>query len=141
MKKRNTINEENYVFSTEIKVRDYELDIEGIVNNANYIHYLEISRHEFCEYAGYSFVEMTADGVMPVVRRIEIEYVNSLRGGDVAISKLWVERKGPRFIFHQDLFSKQTGELAATALVNIVCVENGKLSRGEIMANAFAKWL
>ena len=37
-----------------IKVRDYEVDAEGIVNNANYLHYLEHTRHEFCEEAGLS---------------------------------------------------------------------------------------
>ena len=32
----------DYIFSLEIAVRDYELDSEGIVNNANYLHYLEL---------------------------------------------------------------------------------------------------
>ena len=31
-----------YIFSLTLKVRDYELDSEGIVNNANYLHYLEL---------------------------------------------------------------------------------------------------
>ena len=38
---------EKYVYSIDIKVRDYELDAEGIVNNANYLHYLEYTRHYF----------------------------------------------------------------------------------------------
>lgn len=137
----NNIDQSHYVYSTDIKVRDYELDIEGIVNNANYIHYLELTRHEFCEQAGYSFVEMTRDGILPVVRRIEIEYVSSLRGGDTAVSKLWVERKGPRFIFHQDLFRKSDGAIAVMAVVTTVCLEHGVLSRGDVMAKAFEKWL
>ena len=28
-----------YIFETRMEVRDYECDIEGIVNNANYLHY------------------------------------------------------------------------------------------------------
>ena len=32
---------EKYVYELEMSVRDYELDSEGIVNNANYLHYLE----------------------------------------------------------------------------------------------------
>ncbi len=37
----------NYVFETRMEVRDYECDIEGIVNNANYLHYTEHTRHLF----------------------------------------------------------------------------------------------
>ena len=44
---------EKYVYSIDIKVRDYELDAEGIVNNANYLHYLEYTRHCFCEDCGF----------------------------------------------------------------------------------------
>ena len=31
-----------YIFETKMEVRDYECDIEGIVNNANYLHYWNI---------------------------------------------------------------------------------------------------
>ena len=58
-----------------MKVRDYEIDSQGIVNNANYLHYLEHTRHEFCQEAGVSFRDMQARGVDPVVSRIEIDYV------------------------------------------------------------------
>ena len=37
----------NYIYELEMKVRDYECDLQGIVNNANYQHYLEHTRHEF----------------------------------------------------------------------------------------------
>ena len=30
-----------YIFETRMEVRDYECDIQGIVNNANYLHYTE----------------------------------------------------------------------------------------------------
>ena len=35
-----------YLYKLEMKTRDYECDIQGVVNNANYIHYLEATRHE-----------------------------------------------------------------------------------------------
>ncbi|MDD6687289.1 acyl-CoA thioesterase, partial [Sodaliphilus pleomorphus] len=41
----NKVEKKEYVFSVEIPVRDYELDAEGIVNNANYLHYMEYTRH------------------------------------------------------------------------------------------------
>lgn len=37
----------SYLFETRMEVRDYECDIEGIVNNANYLHYTEHTRHRF----------------------------------------------------------------------------------------------
>ena len=56
------------IFSLEMKVRDYEVDSEGIVNNAVYLHYLEHTRHEFCQQAGLSFRQMRERGMAPVVR-------------------------------------------------------------------------
>ncbi|MBP5560357.1 MAG: acyl-CoA thioesterase [Muribaculaceae bacterium] len=135
------IDKEKYVFSLEIKVRDYELDCEGIVNNANYIHYLELTRHEFCEMVGVSFKQMLKDGLIPVANRIEIDYRRSERSGDTLVSCLWVERKGVRFLFHQDLYDKATGELAVNALVSIVMLQNGVLTRGDELAEAFSPYL
>lgn len=131
----------DYIFSLEIKVRDYEIDCEGIVNNANYLHYLEHTRHEFCAMAGFSFKRMQEQGIDPVLNRIEVDYKTPLRSGDTMISRLWVEMKGVRFIFHQDIYNKATGAVAVKALVSCVCIENGKLSRGEMLAEAFKKYL
>lgn len=131
----------DYIFSLEIAVRDYELDSESIVNNANYLHYLEHTRHAFCKQAGYTFAQMQADGFVPVASRIEVDYKTPLRSGDTMISSLWVEARGVRFIFHQDIFNKATQALAVRAVVTIVCIENGQLGRGEQLRKAFAKWL
>jgi hypothetical protein len=132
---------DKYIYSLEIKVRDYEVDCEGIVNNANYLHYLEHTRHEFCEEAGLSFAEMQKRGIFPVLNRVEIDYKYSLRCGDTMVSKLWVEMKGVRFIFHQDIFNKATGDPVVCAIVSCACIENGKLSRGGAIAEAFKAYL
>ena len=130
-----------YVYQTEFEVRDYELDSEGIVNNAVYLHYLEHTRHCFCRSAGFSFETMRKQGMMPVVNRVEIDYKVPLASGDFVDSRLWVEMKGPRFVFHQDLFNKRSGQLALKAVVSVVCLENGTLSRGEALASAFSEYL
>ncbi len=124
----------------EFAVRDYELDSEKIVNNANYLHYMEHTRHSFCEEAGLSFTEMSHRGIMPVVRKIEIEYKSSLRGGDRFISCLRVERKGARFIFHQDIIKKD-GMIAASAVVTTVSIKDDKVSRGDELAEVFGKYI
>ncbi len=128
-----------YCFAMEMVVRDYELDSQQIVNNANYLHYMEHTRHTFCAEAGMSFGELHRRGIDPVVRKIEIEYKNSLRVGDRFISCLKVERKGPRFIFKQDIIFPN-GEYAAQGTVTIVSLKDGKLSRGNELGQIFAPY-
>ena len=131
---------EKYVYELEMSVRDYELDSEGIVNNANYLHYLEHTRHEFCSANGISFAEMQNRGIIPVLNRVEIDYKTPLRSGDRFVSKLWLERRGVRFVFHQDLF-KLSGETVVSAVVSCVCLKNGKLDRGDMLAEIFKDFL
>ena len=135
------MNDDKYIFTLEIAVRDYELDSEGIVNNAIYLHYLEHTRHAFVKREGIPFGSLTREGLVPVVRRMEIDYRLSLNSGDVMVSRLWIERNGPRFIFHQDIFNKETGELVVAAVVTIVNMENGRINRGDELADRIAKYL
>ena len=129
-----------YCFIMDMEVRDYELDCEQIVNNANYLHYMEHTRHKFCMDAGLSFIEMHNQGIDAVVRKIEVEYKTSLRGGDSFISCLRLERRGPRFIFHQDII-KSNGEVCAEGIVTVVVLKNGKLSRGDELAAVFGRFI
>ncbi len=69
-------------FTAEMKVRDYECDMQGIVNNAIYLNYLEHARHEYLESRGTSFAELTAAGIIIVVVRAELDYQQSLRSGE-----------------------------------------------------------
>lgn len=129
-----------YIYELPLKVRDYEVDSQGIVNNANYLHYLEHTRHEFCQQAGVSFRDMQREGIDPVVRKIEITYYTPLRLAESMVSKLWLERREARFIFHQDIYNA-AGAVVVKSLVTIVALENGKLSRGDMLADSFAKYL
>ena len=134
------INDDKYIFELPIKVRDYEVDSEGIVNNAIYLHYLEHTRHEFCQWAGLSFKEMHNQGIDPVLRKVETEYIKPLGLGDSMISKLWISREGAKFIFHQDIYT-QEGAPVVKAVISCVCIENGRLSRGTILENTFKNYL
>lgn len=130
----------NYVFEIEIAVRDYEVDVEGIVNNANYLHYLEHTRHEFCNRAGLSFREMHERGIDPVLTRVVIDYKTPLTLGDVMVSKLNIVRRGPLFIFQQDIY-RHNGTPVVFADVSVATLENGRLSRGDVLASAFREYL
>ena len=136
------MQQDNYIFTLEIAVRDYELDSEGIVNNAIYLHYLEHTRHAFVKQEGIPFGSLTRDGLMPVVQRMEIRYCTPLHSGDVMLSRLRIERKGPRFIFYQDIFRKADEVLVAKAVVTIVCMDRGgHINRGDELAECIAKYL
>ena len=136
------MEQDKYIFTLEIAVRDYELDSEGIVNNAVYLHYLEHTRHAFVNQEGIPFGSLTSDGLVPVVRRMEIDYFAPLRTGDVMLSRLWIERMGPRFIFYQDIFKREGGEPVVSAVVTIVCMDkDGRINRGDELAARIAQYL
>ena len=80
------MEKQDYIFEMPLRVRDYEVDSQGIVNNAIYLHYIEHTRHEFCRWAGTSFRAMQQQGIDPVIRHIDIEYLTPLRLGDDMVS-------------------------------------------------------
>ena len=59
----------DYAFEIEMKVRDYECDLQGVVNNSNYQHYMEHARHEFLETTGTSFSALHNQGIDVMVSR------------------------------------------------------------------------
>ena len=134
------MQDKKYIFELPMKVRDYEVDVEGIVNNANYLHYLEHTRHEFCESAGLSFRDMHLNGIDPVLSRVEIDYKTPLTLGEHFVSKLNIRRRGPIFIFDQDIY-KTDDTPVVLAKVSVACLENGRLSRGEVLADAFKNYI
>lgn len=62
------------MFKIELEVRDYECDIQGIVNNANYQHYFEHARHLFLSGNGIDFFQLSQQGIFLVLYRSEIDY-------------------------------------------------------------------
>ena len=121
----------NYIFETRMEVRDYECDIEGIVNNANYLHYMEHTRHLFLKSRGLSFAEMHNKGVDAVVARMNLQYKTPLRCDDEFISRLVLRKEGLRYVFNQDIFRASDNRLCVRATVELVCLINGKLGNSE----------
>ena len=122
-----------YLFKTEMEVRDYECDIQGIVNNANYLHYLEATRHKFIQSLGLSFKKLHDDGMDGVVSEIEIKYRTALTGDDKFLSCLNYHRDGIRLVFEQDIYRLSDMKLCVKAKTSTVAVINGALSKGDEM--------
>ena len=130
-----------YIYELEMKVRDYECDLQGIVNNANYQHYLEHTRHEFLLTTGVSFADLHQRGIDVVVSKITMTFKVPLRSRDEFISKLYLQRDGIRFVFYQDIFRKSDNKQCLRGVVEAVCLENGVLTRGDMFDEIFANYL
>ena len=135
------MNLEKYKFCHEMKVRDYECDLQGIVNNANYQHYMEHSRHELLEKLGVNFGKLHEDGIDAMVAKITIEYKIPLRSGDRFVVGINLERQGPKIVFYQDIYRLSDEKLCTKGVVETICVENGRLTRGEIFDEVFKEYL
>jgi acyl-CoA thioester hydrolase len=117
----------DYIFETEMMVRDYECDIQGIVNNAVYQNYLEHARHEFLHSVELDFGKLHDEGIDAVVTRIEMDYKLSLRPRDNFTVKVGLRKQGRvRFVFDQAIFRKADGKLVLEAQVHAVLTRNGR---------------
>lgn len=129
-----------YVYEMEMQVRDYECDLQGIVNNANYQHYIEHTRHQFLRHEGISFADLHARGIDAVVARLNMAFKTPLRSGDSFVSRLAVRKEGIKYVFQQDLFRLPDGKPVIRSTVDTVCLVNGRLGHCEELDRAFAKY-
>lgn len=128
-------------YEYKMKVRDYECDAQGVVNNANYLHYFEATRHELMEKCGLRLRDLTEANVIPVVRNANINYRSSLRGSDEFISSVQIERKGLRYYFSQKIVRIPDNTTCADAVIEVVCLIDGKVAAPDIFDKAFAEYL
>ena len=102
------------------EVRDYECDLQGIVNNAVYQQYLEHARHKFLQARGVSFAALAKQGIHLVVVRAELDYKRPLRSGDAFMVESHLERMTPvRYVFHQEIRRGKRRELMLSA--DVIC--------------------
>ena len=130
-----------YIYELKMKVRDYECDLQGIVNNANYQHYLEHTRHEFLTSMGVSFAKLHEEGVDPVVARLTISFKTPLRSGDEFISKMYLKKEGIKYVFYQDIYRVSDEKIVIKATVETVCIVNGRLSSSSLFDDLFATYV
>lgn len=131
----------NYIYELKMKVRDYECDLQGIVNNANYQHYIEHTRHEFLLSAGIGFARLHAEGIDPVVARLNMAFKTPLKSGDEFVSKLYLKKEGIKYVFYQDIFRLPDMKPVIKSTVEAVCVINGRLGESELFNKTFEPFL
>ncbi len=105
-------------FTLEMAVRDYECDLQGVVNNAVYQNYLEHARHEYLKSISIDFAALASQGINLVVTRVEIDYKLSLTSGDRFMIEVRPERLSPlRIGFRQDIYRLPDRKPVLKALV------------------------
>ena len=129
-----------YIFELPMKVRDYECDLQGIVNNANYQHYTEHTRHEFLLSEGISFARLHERGIDAVVARMHLAFKTPLRSGDRFVSRLGLRKEGIKYVFVQDIFRLPDERPVLRSTVETVCLVDGRLAACEELDAAFAKY-
>lgn len=116
----------NY-YSTEFVVRDYECDLQGVVNNANYLHYLEHARHEFLISKGINFLQLHNEGTDLVVTRAEIDYKYPLKSRDRFVVRTKICRDGNiRLAFIQDIVRIPDEKLIVRAKITGAATKDGR---------------
>jgi acyl-CoA thioester hydrolase len=135
IQKLSAMNETGSPFSIEFMVRDYECDLQGVVNNANYQHYLEHARHEYLISRGISFVQLHEEGIDLIVTRVEIEYKYPLRSRDKFNVCVSIQREGNvRLVFIQDIYRFPDNKHIVHAKVTGVATKKGKpISPGNLV--------
>jgi acyl-CoA thioester hydrolase len=131
---------EGYPFSIELAVRDYECDMQGIVNNAVYQNYLEHARHEYLKSIGIDFADYTQNGIHLVVVRAEIDYKQPLQSGDRFTVGVRMERESRlKFAFIQEIHKLPDAQRAIQArIIGTAIGSNGRPSLPESLQQFFS---
>lgn len=105
-------------FEIELAVRDYECDMQGVVNNSVYQNYLEHARHEYLNTIGIDFKEYTENGVYFTVTRAELDYKWPLVSGDSFVVTVNLKKESKiRYAFNQRILRLPDRKLVLRAKV------------------------
>ncbi|HYX18739.1 MAG TPA: thioesterase family protein [Nostoc sp.] len=103
-------------FKTLLRVRHYEMDALGHVNNAVYQNYLEQAAIEHSEYLGLTLDVYRQVGGVFVMRRVEIEYLRPAVAGDTLEVTTWLkEMRGTRALRCYEIRKQNQDNLLVTA--------------------------
>jgi acyl-CoA thioester hydrolase len=125
--------------TSTFRVRFYECDAYGHVNNTTYLRYMQEAAFDASAAAGYDTARYDAMGRYWLIRSSTIEYLRPLRYGDSLSVKTWIEDfRRVRSLRAYEFRHVITGELIATATTDWVFVESGSGTPATIPAELIA---
>jgi thioesterase III len=123
---------EPMVSELELIVRSTEIDVNGHVNNAKYLEYLEWGREDWYESAGLDYAAFLAMGIQTVTVNVNINYRRECVLGDRLTVRTRPLRTGKTsYAFRQELIDAK-GTVRADAEVTSVCMDASERRSREI---------
>ncbi|MGB4191543.1 MAG: acyl-CoA thioesterase [Rickettsiales bacterium] len=115
-------------YRIELEVRDNEIDIQGVVNNANYFIYMAHARHKFLqEELKIDFIEMAKANQNLFLINATIEFKKPLLPNQkFYITCKLVPEGRIRFTFEQEIRLSSDNSLIAKGLNVGVCMDGNK---------------
>jgi len=115
----NHVDDESVV---DIVVRSTEIDVNGHVNNAKYLEYLEWGREDWYERSGLYYDILLQMNVQTVTVNININYRKECRQGEKLSIRTNAQKAGrSSYVLEQQIVNEQ-GQLCADALVTCVTI-------------------
>lgn len=116
-----------FKYKTDVRVRNYEVDWQGIVHNANYLLYCEVGRIEYLKRLGAKVDVQSINGDSRVVLvRNEIDYKSSARFDDLLhVYTRTSFIRNSSFAMESLIEEALTGELIATNVAYHVWLDPG----------------
>jgi acyl-CoA thioester hydrolase len=113
---------------TYFEVRDNEVDIQGVVNNANYFIYLAHSRHKFLhEKLKINFIEMAKKNLNLFLVETNLQFKKALLPNDNFYVTCNIKPEGKiRFAFEQEIRLVEGDVLIASAKNIGVCMDGNR---------------
>ncbi|RTE02358.1 acyl-CoA thioesterase [Paenibacillus whitsoniae] len=118
--------------SLPIVVRSTEIDVNGHVNNAKYLEYLEWGREEWYEQCGLDYETFGNMGIQTVTVNINVNYRRECKQGEALLVTCQPEKIGrSSYVLKQEVLDEH-GEVRADALVTSVTMDRSTRKSREV---------